>query len=52
MGHTTWDRLRDQAKARLGERFDLKDWHDAALLSGAMPLTVLERNLEEWAASV
>jgi uncharacterized protein (DUF885 family) len=48
VGHTTWDRLRTEAKTRLGARFNLKAWHDAALLSGSMPLTVLEQNLAEW----
>lgn len=52
VGHTTWARLREDAKAKLGPKFDLKAWHDAALLSGSMPLTVLERNLGEWAAKV
>ena len=52
VGHTVWDRLRTEAKTKLGPRFDLKAWHDAALLSGSMPLTVLERNLGEWATSV
>jgi len=50
VGHTVWARLREEAKARLGPRFDLKAWHDAALLQGSMPLTVLERNLGEWVA--
>ncbi|MET3528267.1 DUF885 domain-containing protein [Phenylobacterium koreense] len=48
VGHTVWNRLRAEAKTKLGPRFDLKAWHDAALLSGAMPLTVLEQNLAEW----
>lgn len=52
VGHTVWDRLRTEAKTKLGPRFDLKAWHDAALLSGSMPLTVLERNLGEWTTSV
>ena len=42
IGHTTWVRLREKAKARLGARFDLKDFH-GVLRQGAMPLTVLER---------
>ena len=42
VGHTVWARLRDEAKARLGPRFDIKDFHDAGLQMGAMPLTVLE----------
>ncbi|WP_332768524.1 DUF885 domain-containing protein [Phenylobacterium sp.] len=50
VGHTVWARLREEAKAKLGPKFDLKAWHDAALLSGSMPLTVLERNLGEWVA--
>ncbi|MDP3833301.1 MAG: DUF885 family protein, partial [Hydrogenophaga sp.] len=41
VGHTVWARLRGEAKAKLGPKFDLKAWHDAALLSGSMPLTVL-----------
>lgn len=51
VGHTTWERLRADAKTKLGGKFDLKAWHDAALLQGSMPLTVLERNLDEWVAS-
>jgi uncharacterized protein (DUF885 family) len=50
VGHTVWVRVRDDAKKRLGARFDLKSFHDAALLSGAMPLTVLERHIADWAA--
>jgi uncharacterized protein (DUF885 family) len=44
-------KVREQAKAKLGPKFDLKAYHDAVLLSGAMPLTVLERHVAEWAAS-
>jgi uncharacterized protein (DUF885 family) len=44
IGHTVWLRLRDEAKAKLGDRFDLKDFHRVLLL-GSMPLTVLERQV-------
>jgi uncharacterized protein (DUF885 family) len=44
IGHTVWLRLREQAKARLGQRFDLKEFHQILLL-GAMPLTILERQV-------
>ena len=44
IGHTVWLRLRDEAKTKLGDRFDLKDFHQVLLL-GAMPLTVLERQV-------
>src|SRR6185369_10432811 len=40
VGHTVWVKVREDAKAKLGPKFDLKAYHDAVLLSGAMPLTV------------
>jgi uncharacterized protein (DUF885 family) len=46
IGHTAWVRLRDETKARQGARFDLKQFHDVLTL-GAMPLSVLERTVEE-----
>lgn len=51
VGHTVWVRVREEAKARLGTRFDLKAYHNAVLLSGAMPLTVLERRVRDWVAT-
>ncbi len=42
VGHIMWDRLRSEAKARLGARFDLRDFHQV-LLQGAVPLTILEK---------
>jgi uncharacterized protein (DUF885 family) len=51
VGHTVWAKARDEAKATLGPKFDLKAYHDAVLLSGAMPLTVLQRHVSEWVAT-
>jgi uncharacterized protein (DUF885 family) len=51
VGHTVWAKVREDAKAKLGPRFDLKAYHDAVLLSGAMPLTVLQRHVSDWVAS-
>ena len=50
VGHTTWLRLREGAKARLGSHFDLKSFHDAGLNLGAMPLTVLEGVIAAYVA--
>ena len=46
IGHTVWTRLRDEARARQGARFDVKQFHEVLRL-GAMPLSVLERVVKE-----
>jgi uncharacterized protein (DUF885 family) len=42
VGKLTWLRLRARARAALGARFDIREFHDAGLLPGATPLTVLD----------
>jgi uncharacterized protein (DUF885 family) len=42
--------LRAKSKTELGAKFDLKEFHDIVLLSGALPLDILERNVDEWIA--
>ncbi len=42
--------LRAKAKAALGDRFDLRRFHNAVLDDGALPLTVLEARIDEWIA--
>ncbi len=51
VGHTVWTRLRDQAKTALGPRFEIKDFHDAGLQMGSMPLTVLEGVIGRYIAA-
>jgi len=43
--------LREQAKAELGDKFDLSAFHDVVLLGGAVPMTVLDRNVNKWITS-
>lgn len=51
IGHAAWLRAREKAKAIAGSRFDLKHFHDV-LEAGAMPLSMLERIVEERARAV
>ncbi len=44
--------LRERAKAALGNRFSIKDFHDIVLGGGTMPLAVLERRLDRAFAAV
>jgi len=48
MGRQTFVRLRERATSRLGTRFDIRRFHDAALSVGSMPLFVLERHIDWW----
>ena len=43
--------LREAAKKKLGPKFDLRQYHDVVLRSGALPLTVLEEQVDAWVAS-
>src|SRR5438128_5668078 len=48
MGQLTILKLRDEAKAQLGNKFDLKAFHDEILNGGAMPLDLLQQRVEAW----
>jgi uncharacterized protein (DUF885 family) len=48
IGALTIMRLKDKAKAQLGKKFDVREFHNQVLNTGALPLTVLEKKIDEW----
>jgi uncharacterized protein (DUF885 family) len=42
--------LRAMAERKLGPRFDIRDFHDVVLSNGAVPLEILERQVNDWVA--
>jgi uncharacterized protein (DUF885 family) len=48
VGHMSWVRAREKAKAIQGAKFDLRQFHQV-LLEGALPLTILESVVEQRA---
>lgn len=44
-------KLREKAQRALGSRFDIRDFHDFILRSGALPLDILEMQVDEWIRS-
>ena len=43
--------MREDTEDALGERFSLRDFHEAVLMNGAMPLDILKETMADWAAS-
>jgi uncharacterized protein (DUF885 family) len=42
--------IREKAKQELGDKFDLRDFHDVVLKNGAVPLAILEELVDEYIA--
>jgi uncharacterized protein (DUF885 family) len=43
--------LREKARAELGGRFDIREFHDTILTSGPVPLSIMEENVGQWIAA-
>jgi uncharacterized protein (DUF885 family) len=50
VGALTIQRLRKQAEAELGPKFDVRDFHAQVLMTGSLPLTILEQKIDRWIA--
>jgi uncharacterized protein (DUF885 family) len=50
VGKITWMRARERARKALGKTFDIRKFHDAGLLAGGTPLTVLDRVIDDYVA--
>jgi uncharacterized protein (DUF885 family) len=52
IGALTIQRLKARARQSLGSRFDPREFHAQVLMTGALPLRVLERKIEDWIESL
>lgn len=51
LGHSVFTGLREQARTKMGARFDIKRFHDAVLAPGRVPLDILQEVGERWIAA-
>jgi uncharacterized protein (DUF885 family) len=51
IGRLEIQRIRREAEAALGDRFRIKDFHDAVLGAGPMPLPILARRVSDWVSA-
>ena len=50
IGRTEILRLREEARAKLGDKFDIREFHDRVLEDGTIPLEMLRTKIESWIA--
>jgi uncharacterized protein (DUF885 family) len=51
IGHTVWTKARERAKTQLAAKYDIKDFHDAGLNCGRVPLDILDTVLDRYIAT-
>lgn len=52
VGQLKFRELREASAERLGDKFDVRQFHDQVLKNGALPLEILEKNVKEWWSKV
>jgi uncharacterized protein (DUF885 family) len=50
IGAMSIQRLKAKAKTQLGKKFDVREFHNQVLNTGALPLAVLEKKIDDWIA--
>ena len=48
IGQLEISRLRREAEAALGDKFDIRSFHRQVLTTGVVPMSVLNTNMQEW----
>jgi len=51
IGALTIQRLKKKAQDELGPKFDVRDFHAQVLMTGALPMSVLEKKIDDWIAA-
>ena len=51
VGALTIQRLRKKAETELGDKFDIRAFHAQVLMTGSLPLPILEKKIDDWIAA-
>ncbi|MES2903471.1 MAG: DUF885 domain-containing protein [Pseudomonadota bacterium] len=51
IGALTIQRLRKKAEGELGDKFDIREFHAQVLMTGSLPLPILEKKIDAWIAA-
>jgi uncharacterized protein (DUF885 family) len=51
-GAMTIQKLRRKAEAELGDKFDIREFHAQVLMTGSLPLPILEQKIDAWIAAI